>query len=233
MTDDPRFDRALYALPEAARLLRVPGQTLRNWAAGYRYSTDRGQIFAEPVIDTPRGEGALSFVNLIEALTLAGFREMHVPMQRVRRALAYAGEQAQVPHLLASERLLSDGIDLFWEFQERNEESHLVNISKGGQKTFPEAVMRYLREVEWGEDRFAERWWPGSSRARGGIVVVDPNRSFGAPVIAGTGIRVEDLFGRFSAGESIAELAADYELDPTKIEAAIRLEASLLEPLAA
>ncbi|MEX1262387.1 MAG: DUF433 domain-containing protein [Actinomycetota bacterium] len=63
--------------------------------------------------------------------------------------------------------------------------------------------------------------------------MVDPNRSFGAPVISGTGIRVEDLFGRFSAGESIAELAADHELDPTQIEAAIRLEASLLEPLAA
>lgn len=64
--------------------------------------------------------------------------------------------------------------------------------------------MRYLREVEWGEDRLAERWWPGSSSARGGIVVVDPNRSFRAPVIAGTRIRAEDQFGRFSAGESIA-----------------------------
>jgi uncharacterized protein (DUF433 family) len=234
VTDDPRFDRALYALPEAARLLRVPRQTLRNWALGYGYPRGAGPIFATPVILTPGEERALSFANSVEGLTLVGFREIGVPMQRVRKALTYARDQAETPHLLASERLLSDGLDLFWEFQERSGGSpHLVNMSKGGQKAFPEAVMRYLREVEWGRDRFADRWWPGAAEAGLGAVVLDPRRSFGAPVVAGTGIRVEDLFGRFSAGESIAELAADYGLDGAQVESAIRLEASLLEPLAA
>lgn len=234
MKGDVRFDAGLYALPEAARLLRLPRQTLRNWVVGYDYTRKHGAARAGPVIQPPRDDLALSFVNLIEGLTLSGFRRAGVPMQRVRRALAYAVRLADTEHLLASERLLSDGLDLFWEFQEQEVEGrHLVNISAGGQKAFPEAVMRYLHEVEWGSDRFAVRWWPQSQQIREGGVVIDPRRAFGAPVLAGTGIRVEDVFGRFSAGESMAELASDFGLRLDQVESAIRLEASLLEPAAA
>lgn len=236
IVNDARFDLGLYSLPEAARLARVPGQTLRNWVTGYRYPRAGQRVEASPVIrPTAASEpAALSFVNLVEALTLAGFREMGVPLQRVRTALDYAAEALGVEHLLASERILSDGLDLFWEFQEQTGESpHLVNMSRGGQKAFPEAVGRYLREVEWGSDSFAKRWWPGATAATEGLVVVDPNRAFGAPVLVGTGIRTQDIFLRFSAGESIADLTEDYGLTVPQVESAIRLEATLLEPLAA
>jgi uncharacterized protein (DUF433 family) len=232
---DPRFDVGLYSLPEAARLTRVPRQTLRNWVSGYDYPRSGGRVKAPPVIhstarDTP---AALSFVNLIEALALSGFREMGVPLQRVRLALEFAGGSLGVQHLLASERILSDGLDLFWEFQERSHEAPgLVNMSRGGQRVFPDAVRRYLREVEWAKDSFAVRWWPGA-QATEGFVVVDPQRGFGAPVLVGTGIKTEDVWSRFSAGESIRDLAEDYRLSVTQIESALRLEAVLLEPIAA
>jgi uncharacterized protein (DUF433 family) len=172
----------------------------------------------------------LSFINLMEALTLAGFRQIGVPMQRVRKALEYAARHTKADHLLASERILTDGKELFWEYQQRSaSDVHLVNLSRGGQKVFPEAVLRYLREMEWGRDRFASRWWPGAAPAEG-IVVVDPRRAFGAPVIAGTGIRTEDVFSRFSAGESLEDLAGDYGLSLDQIQAAVRLEVRLLEP---
>ena len=230
---DPCFDLGLYALPEAARLARVPRKTLANWVEGYRYPAGERVVKAKPVIvPTPGGRGAaLSFVNLMEALTLAGFRQMGVPMQRVRKALDYAARHSDIAHLLANQRLLTDGRELFWEFQERSRdgEAHLVNMSRGGQKVFPDAVMRYLREMEWGRDRFATRWWPGAVPGEG-IVVVDPRRAFGAPVLRGTGIRTEDVFSRFSAGEPLGDLADDYGLSVAQIEAAIRLEVRLLEP---
>lgn len=173
----------------------------------------------------------MTFVNLMEAVALAGFRQTGVSMQRVRKALEYAKRGMQEAHPLASERIMSDGRDLFWEYQERRDPRvHLVNLVRGGQKVFPEAVERYLREVEWGRDRYAARWWPGAPEAGGGAVVVDPNRAFGAPVIAGTGIRTEDVFDRFSAGEPMDELAEDYGLTLAQIEAAIRAEARFLEP---
>lgn len=229
---DPRFDLGLYALPEAARLVRVPRRTLENWVRGYRYPVSGGVARAKSVI-TPTSEAsrsALSFVNLMEALTLAGFRQIGVPMQRVRKALEYVARQMHTDHLLASERILTDGKELFWEYQQRSAgEVHLVNLSRGGQKAFPEAVMRYLREMEWGRDHFATRWWPGATPGEG-VVVVDPRRAFGAPVVAGTGIRTEDVFSRFSAGESLEDLGRDYGLTLDQIQAAVRLEVRLLEP---
>jgi uncharacterized protein (DUF433 family) len=229
---DPRFDLGLYALPEAARLARVPRTTLGNWVHGYRYPSGGRVARAKPVIVPTVGPDAtLSFVNLMEALTLAGFRQIRVPMQRVRKALDYASKHLDLEHLLASQRLLTDGKELFWEFQERSDDGEvsLVNLNRRGQKAFPEAVMRYLREMEWGRDSFATRWWPGSE-PRSGAVVIDPRRAFGAPVLAGTGIRTEDVFSRFSAGEPLEDLADDYGLSFGQIEAAVRLEVRLLEP---
>jgi uncharacterized protein (DUF433 family) len=229
---DPRFDLGLYALPEAARLARVPRTSLTNWVRGYQYPVGGRLVRAKPLIDSSaEQEGAFSFVNLMEALTLAGFRQIKVPMQRVRKALEYAAKFVDAEHLLASQRLLTDGKELFWEFQERSRDGEisLVNLSRGGQKVFPEAVLRYLREMEWARDTFAKRWWPGSLPGEG-AVVVDPRRAFGAPVIARTGIRTEDVFSRFSAGEALGDLADDYGLTLAQIEAAVRLEVQLLEP---
>ncbi|HXF38068.1 MAG TPA: DUF433 domain-containing protein [Actinomycetota bacterium] len=232
---DPRFDLALYPVPEAARLARVPARTVANWIRGYRYVAQGKQVEASPVVrPTVPGEGALSFVNLVEVGTLAGFRRAGVSMQKIRRGLEYVAREMNVSHPLASQRILTDGVELFWEYQEKEgEDLQVVNVTRGGQKVFPEVVMRYLRSVEWGPDSFATRWWPGAPAPGQGAIVVDPRRAFGAPVLAGTGIRVEDVFLRFSAGESLRELAEDYGLSLEQVEAAIRAEARFLEPVAA
>jgi uncharacterized protein (DUF433 family) len=187
------------------------------------------------VVLPPDGQTAsLSFINLVEVLSLAGFRERGVSMQKLRKALEYVGRQMEVEHPLATERILTDGAELFWEYQERaREDVHLVNLVRGGQKVFPDAVMRYLHEIEWGRDTFAIRWWPGSRQAGEGPVVVDPRRAFGSPVIAGTGIRIEDVFLRFSAGEPLTELADDFGLTIGQTEEAVRAEARFLEARAA
>src|SRR5919106_6230181 len=163
--DDLRFDLGLYTVPEAARLAGIPSRTLTNWVRGYRYPVDGRSAKARPVIHPPARD-ALSFVNLVEALALAGYREAGVPMQRVRKALDYAARMMEEPHVLASERVLTDGKELFWEYQERSRDigPDLVNLSRQGQKVFPEAVMRYLRQVEWAPDRFALKRWPGGSQ---------------------------------------------------------------------
>lgn len=214
----------------------MPSRTLGNWVHGYRYPSGGRRIRAKPVLQpTPTDQaGSLSFANLTEVLALAGFRQLGVSIQKVRKALEYVKGEMKSEHPFATQRILSDGVELFWEYQERHRgEAVLVNIVRGGQRAFPEAVMRYLREIEWGRDTFASRWWPGATEAGSGNVVVDPRRAFGSPVVAGTGIRTEDVFLRFSAGEPLSELAEDYGLTHVQAEAAIRAEAQFLEPLAA
>jgi uncharacterized protein (DUF433 family) len=49
---------------------------------------------------------------------------------------------------------------------------------------------------------------------------------FRQPISAGTGIEARIVTERYRAGESVAELAQDYRLDPEQIEDAIRYETS-------
>jgi uncharacterized protein (DUF433 family) len=55
-------------------------------------------------------------------------------------------------------------------------------------------------------------------------VTIDPQVSFGRPVVAGTRIPTVELANRFSAGEPIASLAADLNLAEETIEEAIRYQ---------
>ena len=56
------------------------------------------------------------------------------------------------------------------------------------------------------------------------MVVIDPDISFGRPVIAGTGITTSIIAERYKAGESIADLGHDYGRPRNEIEEAIRCE---------
>jgi uncharacterized protein (DUF433 family) len=53
---------------------------------------------------------------------------------------------------------------------------------------------------------------------------MDPYVSFGRPVLAGTGITTAIIAERYKAGESIEELARDYDRVPHDIQEAIRCE---------
>jgi uncharacterized protein (DUF433 family) len=52
--------------------------------------------------------------------------------------------------------------------------------------------------------------------------VIDPFVAFGRPTIEGSGVPVTSVIERYRAGESIEELADDYEIETGKIEEAIR-----------
>lgn len=55
-------------------------------------------------------------------------------------------------------------------------------------------------------------------------MVIDPALSAGRPVITGTGLATEVIAERFKAGESVSDLAKDYERKEAEIEEAIRCE---------
>lgn len=56
------------------------------------------------------------------------------------------------------------------------------------------------------------------------LVVIDPRVSGGRPVIAGAGLATEVIAQRYKAGESIQELALDYDRPDTEIQEALRCE---------
>jgi uncharacterized protein (DUF433 family) len=67
---------------------------------------------------------------------------------------------------------------------------------------------------------------PGADEPK--TVMIDPRISFGRPVLAGTGIPTAMLAERYKAGDSIDELAEDYNCDRLQIEEGIRCELQLV-----
>ncbi|MGB3614159.1 MAG: DUF433 domain-containing protein [Elainellaceae cyanobacterium] len=213
-----------YTIGDAARYLRMPADTIRSWTAGRSYPTSQGERFFEPLITTAkRKPRLLTFTNLVEVHVLRAIRKHHkIRLDRVRTALDYVEEQFQVPHPLAREVFSTDGVNLFVERY-----GTLISASEQGQTNLKEALEIHLRRIEVDDSGLAIKLYPftRSDEAHNPrIVVIDPRIAFGRVVIADTGIPTSVVAERYRAGDSIRDLAEDYDCSAPSIEEAIRCE---------
>jgi uncharacterized protein (DUF433 family) len=120
------------------------------------------------------------------------------------------------------ERFRTDGVDLFIERY-----NSLVNTSKREQIELRDAFNAHLERIEPDDTGLAIKLYPftGSEEEDNPhIVVIDPQISFGRLIIAGTGISTRVLADRYRAGDSMDDLAYDYDCERLSIEEAIRCE---------
>ncbi len=215
---DPR-EQPCYPISYAARLTQLPESTLRAWVAGRSYLTRDGRRRAAPVIP-PAEPGYLSFINLVEAHALAAMRrEYQLKLDKIRRAVRYVEKELQVAHPLARQEFKTDGVELFVEHVGK-----LLNVSKDGQAAIREALGDRLERVEY-EAGFAARLYPWIRPHFGEqprLVVIDPARAFGRPVLAASGVPVASIKERFAGGESSSALAKDFGVGVDAIEEALR-----------
>lgn len=220
-----------YSVSEAAHHLRMPEATLRSWVAGRLYPVAGRPRRSRPLIhlDDPQGL-YLSFINLVEAHVLAAIRRHHgVKLPKVRKALDYLEQRFRIERPLIDESFQTDGLDLFVERY-----GELINASREGQSAMKEIIGVYLKRVERDSKGLPIRLYPftrdtQAERAPASdprVVVMNPEVSFGRPVIAGTGIPVLSIYERYKAGDSVAALAKDFNLEIGAIEEAIRCEAA-------
>lgn len=216
-----------YSIADAARYLRIPAATLRSWLQVKTVN------HAVPLIQRPDpNRPFLSFVNLVEAHVLRIIRETHqVHLSRVRKALDYMSQQLETDHPLAMQTFQTDGVDLFIDQMDA-----LVNVSRSGQLAMRESLQHLLTRVEWNADGVASRFFPLLERmavsaddwANDKIIVLDPAVRFGRPVIAGRGVPTDAIADLYEAGETIADIAEEFDCTPVQIKAAIRFESRLL-----
>ena len=217
---DPRVLPA-YTTLEAAHYLAVPPATVRYWALGRdRYV---------PLIVTPKHSPALlSFLNLAELHILASIRRVHaVKMPSIWKAIRFLKKRAQRPvdwkYPLLSRDLDTDGVDLFIE-----KYGSLIDISKSGQMAMREIIGAALSRIDRDPEGIPVRLYPftraDDTKNKPAMIVIDPNLSAGRPVIVGTGLAVQLIAERYKAGESINDLAQDYERSHEEIEEAVRCE---------
>jgi uncharacterized protein (DUF433 family) len=217
-------NRPAYPLSEAARYLKLPAATLRSWFLGREYETARGPRHF-PVIVNPasRRPPLLSFWNLVEAHVLRALRTDHgASVKAVRRALGYAEEELQIERLLLSRELSANAGRLFLDRY-----GELIELSASGQIAMRQVLEAHLRRVEWDQWKFPVRLYPflGSDTLTGGRpIAIDPAIAFGRPVVLSRGVTTATIAERIDAGETVEDVAADYELTPADIEQAILYE---------
>ena len=228
--DDLRLMPA-YTVAEAAHYVRKPEATLRSWVTGRVYAAGGIERRSGPVIqmDDPKRQ-YLSFLNLVEAHILAAIVGGHdVKLPKVRRALDYVRRQFKITRPLIHEEFQTDGLDLFVDRY-----GGMINASREGQLAMKEIISVYLRRIDRDSaglpirlflfTRGTER--DVASRLDPRLIVMTPMVSFGRPVVVGTGIPVSAIYERYRAGDSVAELVRDFQLETSAVEEAIRCEAA-------
>jgi len=218
------WEQPAYPLTEAARYLKLPVATLRSWVSGRSYPTAKGVGRFQPLIHPPnRKPPVLSFLNLIEAHVLRALRSDHaVSLGAVRRALKYAEDTLGVERLLLRSELRARGGELFLDRY-----GELIDLSASGQLAMRKLFDQHLERIEWKVPEVPSRLFPfvaseGTTPAR--PIAIDPQVAFGRPILVSRGITTHVIAERIDAGETVAELAADYDLSPAEIEEAVLYE---------
>jgi uncharacterized protein (DUF433 family) len=197
---DPR-EQPAYPLSEAARYLRVPAATLRAWTL----------------------ERPLSFSNLIEAHVLRALRTEHgVPLEELRQALEFAERELNITRLLLRPDLRFQAGQVFL-----SRYGQLVNLSASCQLAMREVLEQHLDRVTWDGTRFPIRLHPfvmHEAPTENRPITIDPTIAFGRPVLSDLGISTAAIVARIDAGESLADVAADYQVNESAITDAVVYE---------
>ena len=220
----PKGDLPAYPLSEAALYVRVAPATLRSWVVGRDYPTRQGRRSFRPLIQpADRRSRLLSFNNLVEAHVLRALRTTHgTPIRAIRKALDFAQSELGIERLLLSRELCTDKRDLFLDRY-----GELINLSRSGQLAMRAVLESHLSRIEWKTASLPLRLYPfvrTEALESPRHIAIDPNVGFGRPILRRRGVSTKVIVDRIDAGESIAELAADYELDPSEVEEAIVYE---------
>jgi uncharacterized protein (DUF433 family) len=217
-------DSAAYTLAEAAHYLRLPAATLRSWVLGRQYPTAEGRGEFPPLLrPASRRPPLLSFSNLIEAHMLRSLRTEHgVPVKALRGALAYAEKALGIDRLLLRPELRADAGKVFLDRY-----GELIELSASGQLAMRRVFDEHLKRIDWDQSEFPRRLYPFLSAAAPSDerpIVIDPRIAFGRPVVQRKGVSTSAIAERIDAGETVQDIAADYDLGPSEVEQAIVYE---------
>jgi uncharacterized protein (DUF433 family) len=215
--------RGVYSLREAERLTGIPRVRIRRWTRGYSFRYRGGRVFSPPVLASAfqglDDVGGIDFADLIEVRFLEAFRKKGLAWKTIRLAAAKARQILEREHPFLTRRFRTDGHAVLMEIGEESGNKVLLNLVTD-QYEVRQLIERFLVEgLEFRDDEVV-RWYPMGAGKR---VVVDPARSFGAPItIEGVPTRV--LAATYKAERSIQAVADWYRVSSLSVRHAVAFE---------
>lgn len=207
-TPERHLNRGIYDVAEVATLTHQPRARIERWVRQENLTLH----------GTPEFEGYFSFLDLISLVTVGELRSRGVAEAVIARGRSYLIEALDTPWPFAHKRLATVGRHFFAEVDSSDE---WIDVGLGGQRAFDELVADELRLIEYGEDELAIRWRPADE------IVIDPTVQAGTPCLSGSRVSTSLIRELAESGESLEQLADDYQLDLAQVVAAIDFENSL------
>jgi uncharacterized protein (DUF433 family) len=215
-----------YTVADARRLTGVPDLKIRRWLTGRNRTYQGESIYDPPLLSAsyPLFEESLhlSFRDLIELRMVDRFRRERLSMPYLRKVVRAAQELVGDDHPFSTSKFKTDGRRLYLEMLSRTEEPKLVEVLSG-QHTFHSIISVGLKDVDF-RDGVAALWRPAAGL---GEVVVDPQRSFGQPILARYGVPTGTLAAIRRSGRSVRDIARDFEINEKALRAALAFEGQL------
>ena len=215
----------VYSVPEAARLTGVSSSRIRRWLRGYSFTSGGSAKTSPPLWQRQLGSEdslVLSFRDLLEVRFVDAFRRHRVSWKSIRVAAECAAQIVRDSYPFSTRRFKTDGRSIFAEILQETGDESLLDLVKS-QYEFKTIVEPFLFEgLEFSALGIEPvRWWPLGRERR---VVIDPERSFGQPIVDPESVPTSVLARAFRAEGSIQAVARWYEVDLKSVEDALEFE---------
>lgn len=228
------FGIGVYSPSEAARLVGTSPSNVRRWLFGYSYQHHGPKRAQKPLWEPQYAlekddDPILGFRDLLEARMVAALRKLKIGLPTIRTCIETAAEIAHDTHPFSSAHFRTDGRRLFLERLDKKGARDIIDL-KTRQHAFPKVIEASFLDLEF-DDEKATRWFPlRNSR----LVVADPERSFGQPIIDDGGVPTRRLAQAYEAeGRSVDKVARLFEIDGRSVRAALEFERQLRGHVAA
>ena len=200
-----------YQIQEAARYAQIAPATVSSWH----------KVGGRKMLSSKEGKAALSYMQLIEVAVVAAFRKAGLGLKNIRETREFVAKQIESEYPFAQYRFKADGKRLVMDFQQiegESEKGKVLRPDQGGQLAW-EAILARLKEFDYDGDGIVIRWHLTGPKSP---INIDPRVAYGAPTIKGTPTWV--ISGRWDAGESVKEIAEDFDLRKEDVREALIFE---------
>lgn len=206
----------VFTLSEMAVILDLPKTKLRYWVTQF-WEGKLGSTYNFSYSWKTEGSKAVNFRTFIELYIMTKLSQAGVKPTQVVEAHKFLSEHYKTPYPFANknavESLRTEGRKIYFAFKD-----NLITLDGTSQLNL-DVIKDFFLHLDFNDDDLAIRFWPlGKEHS----IVIDPNRKFGHPTIAGTNIYPETIANHLTAGDPKEYLAEVYNISYSQIDDALK-----------
>ena len=208
-----RLELPAYTASDAARYIGVHHATIYSWHRNVGLPLRRQDI------------SPLSYLELIELALVAAFRNLDIPINLISALRRRAALHTESDYPFVSEWFKAMGCQVVHDYDLADNpsvmsawKSRLVTRDSNRKLVWTKSVAERFSDYDY-EYEIAVRWRPAGCASS---VAIDPRISFGGPTVSGVPTRI--LWERHKAGESLGDIADDFEIEKSAVLDALDFE---------